>query len=113
LQALVAKLPMARFSLLLVHFSTNSIDLVSIFDSYAISAKQAENSFTINSNKYLYCTQKTSLFVSIVALSTHTTHLAKPHSRCDIGPSRAGLYVARFIQGWLHAWAVQIKLVLY
>ncbi len=40
-----------------------------------------------------------------ISLASHAMRLAKLHSQCDIGPLRAGLYLAHVIQGWLCTWA--------
>ncbi len=45
-----------------------------------------------------------------ISLASHATRLAKPHSRCDIGPLQAGLYIMRDIRGWLCTWPVLSKL---
>jgi hypothetical protein len=55
LPVLVANLLMAWFSLLLVHFSTNSINSISMFVNFMISTKQTANCFTIISCKHVYC----------------------------------------------------------
>ena len=48
-----------------------------------------------------------------ISLASHLTCITKPRSHRDVGPSRAGLTIARVIRECHHTWAVQLKLSPY
>ncbi len=48
-----------------------------------------------------------------ISLASHSTCMTKPHSLHDVGPSWAGLTIARVIRECHRTWAVLSKLRLY
>ncbi len=73
----VANLLIAWFSLLLVHGSSNSINLASIFVNFVIRAKQTANCFTKIVTKTDSAYQQLFFCMSIALFSSHS-YLSKP-----------------------------------